>query len=197
MRINPEKKEERERVAHSLLRATLTLAAAHGFGSLGLREVSRTAGIAPTSFYRHFADMEELGLALIETLFGPLVLALSSVEGASPQDPVESLVNRTLAAAVEDAELFRFVVAERVGSVSSFRAALGGKLALLSTALLVAHHAGDAAAAREGSDAAVTLLLDACGELLDRGPESFPRLSARVVRQARLLLGRPGTESAS
>ena len=36
-----------------------------GFGSLSLREVTRLAGIVPTGFYRHFHDMDELGLALV------------------------------------------------------------------------------------------------------------------------------------
>lgn len=36
-----------------------------GFGSLSLREVARRAGIVPTGFYRHFQDMDELGLALV------------------------------------------------------------------------------------------------------------------------------------
>ncbi|WP_230153170.1 TetR family transcriptional regulator, partial [Pseudomonas brassicacearum] len=36
-----------------------------GFGSLSLREVARTAGIVPTGFYRHFDDMDQLGLALV------------------------------------------------------------------------------------------------------------------------------------
>lgn len=34
--------------------------------SLSLREVAREAGIAPNSFYRHFHDMDELAVALIE-----------------------------------------------------------------------------------------------------------------------------------
>lgn len=34
--------------------------------SLSLREIARSADIAPNSFYRHFKDMEELNLALIE-----------------------------------------------------------------------------------------------------------------------------------
>lgn len=33
--------------------------------TLSLREVARTAGIAPNSFYRHFRDVDELGIALI------------------------------------------------------------------------------------------------------------------------------------
>lgn len=36
-----------------------------GFGSLSLREVARSAGIVPTGFYRHFDNMDQLGLALV------------------------------------------------------------------------------------------------------------------------------------
>jgi len=36
-----------------------------GFGSISLREVSKSAGIVPTGFYRHFPDMDQLGLALV------------------------------------------------------------------------------------------------------------------------------------
>lgn len=36
-----------------------------GFGSISLREVSKCAGIVPTGFYRHFTDMDQLGLALV------------------------------------------------------------------------------------------------------------------------------------
>lgn len=36
------------------------------FNSLGLREITRVAGVVPTSFYRHFRDTNELGLVLVE-----------------------------------------------------------------------------------------------------------------------------------
>ena len=38
------------------------------FASISLREVAKTAGVVPTSFYRHFGDMEELGLAMVDEL---------------------------------------------------------------------------------------------------------------------------------
>lgn len=38
--------------------------------TLSLREVAREAGIAPNSFYRHFRDMDELAVALIERAGG-------------------------------------------------------------------------------------------------------------------------------
>jgi AcrR family transcriptional regulator len=190
LRINLEKKEERERVAHSLLRATLELAAAHGFSSLGLREVSRAAGIAPTSFYRHFADMEELGLALIDGLVGDLVQELSAAESAPSQDTVEVLVNRTLAAVGVDPELFRFILAERAGAVPSFRNALERHLTALSSALGGVEVGGGKATSIEDADAAVVLLFEGCGHLLDHGAEHVPMLRERIARQARLLLGR-------
>ena len=42
------------------------LASGRSFDTLSLREIAKLAGIAPTSFYRHFHDMESLGLALME-----------------------------------------------------------------------------------------------------------------------------------
>jgi len=107
VRINPEKKEDRERVARELLRVTLRLAAAHGFVSLGLREVSRAAEIAPTSFYRHFADMEELGRELIEGLAGPFIAGwIASVPERPPGSGnfIMAVANRAIAGAVEDPE---------------------------------------------------------------------------------------------
>jgi AcrR family transcriptional regulator len=38
------------------------------FSSLGIREVTRQAGVVPTSFYRHFRNMDDLGLQLVDEL---------------------------------------------------------------------------------------------------------------------------------
>ena len=51
------------------------LAAGRSFDTLSLREIAKLAGIAPTSFYRHFHDMGSLGFALIEE-HGEKLLAL-------------------------------------------------------------------------------------------------------------------------
>ncbi|MDR3418221.1 MAG: HTH-type transcriptional repressor FabR [Nevskia sp.] len=51
----------------ALLEAALRLMKeGRGFTGLSLREVTREAGVVPTAFYRHFRDMDELGLALVE-----------------------------------------------------------------------------------------------------------------------------------
>lgn len=50
-----------------IIGAALSLLGPHrSVSTLSLREVARAAGIAPNSFYRHFHDMDELAVALID-----------------------------------------------------------------------------------------------------------------------------------
>jgi AcrR family transcriptional regulator len=61
------RKQQKAETRQKLMDATAgELASGRSFDTLSLREVAKLAGIAPTSFYRHFHDMEDLGLALIE-----------------------------------------------------------------------------------------------------------------------------------
>ncbi|MGE8391048.1 TetR family transcriptional regulator [Pseudomonas sp. BIGb0427] len=58
--------EQKQQTRHALLDAARNLMeSGRGFGSISLREVAKTAGIVPTGFYRHFTDMDQLGLALV------------------------------------------------------------------------------------------------------------------------------------
>jgi AcrR family transcriptional regulator len=59
--------QQKERTRRALIAAAFSqLTAERSFSNLSLREVAREAGIAPTSFYRHFRDMEELGLTMVD-----------------------------------------------------------------------------------------------------------------------------------
>ena len=50
-----------------LMDAAISLLDSHrSVSSLSLREIARAAGIAPNSFYRHFRDVDELAVALID-----------------------------------------------------------------------------------------------------------------------------------
>jgi len=50
-----------------LIEAALRLAARRSsVASLGLRELAREAGLNPNTFYRHFNDMDELSIALVD-----------------------------------------------------------------------------------------------------------------------------------
>lgn len=161
-RTSSEKKGERERVRLALQRAALRLSALHGFASIGLREVAREAGIAPTSFYRHFADMQELGATLSAELVGEAIARVCHVLGKS-QGPWGAVLWDAMNVATGcDPELIRFLAAERVGAFAALRASLHGQLASLAKALSAVSGANVAAA-----DAAVTLSLDASARALD------------------------------
>jgi AcrR family transcriptional regulator len=167
LRPNLEKKEEKERTRAALLRAALQLAAAHGFSSVGLREVARAAGIAPTSFYRHFADMEELGLALAEELIGPLLGGVrhTPTSAADPlADRVRAVIDAVLEGAAADPELTRFMLAELAGCSPRLRAALRARVSAFAGALrdlFVGAEAG-ASIPHEIAEAAAVLLLEGC-----------------------------------
>ncbi len=52
---------------NEILEATLGLLGPHrSLSSLSLREVARATNMAPNSFYRHFSNMDELAIALID-----------------------------------------------------------------------------------------------------------------------------------
>jgi len=58
--------EQKERTRLTIIQAALSLSEDKGFNALSLREVTREANIAPATFYRHFDDMDELGLVLVD-----------------------------------------------------------------------------------------------------------------------------------
>jgi len=61
------RKGRKEETRHRILMAALQLVdEGRSPSELGLREVARSAGMAAPSIYNHFADMDELGIALVE-----------------------------------------------------------------------------------------------------------------------------------
>lgn len=58
-------KKQKEKTSQALIQAALELCADEGYASLSLRSVARKAGIAPTSFYRHFREIDEMGVEMV------------------------------------------------------------------------------------------------------------------------------------
>lgn len=110
-----------------LLEAALQLLEGEkSFSSLSLREVTREVGIVPTAFYRHFSDMEALGLALVDECMGTLRSLLRTAR-ATPllPDQIISQSVAILSQQVHDHHLhFRFIARERYGGLSAIRQAI-------------------------------------------------------------------------
>ncbi|WP_397450150.1 TetR family transcriptional regulator [Pseudomonas sp. NA-150] len=130
--------EQKQQTRHALLDAARSLmASGRGFGSLSLREVAKTAGIVPTGFYRHFADMDQLGLALVcevgqtfrQTI--RLVRHNKSVKGGIIDESVKIFLEVVSA----NRSQFLFLAREQYGGSLSVRQALGALREGISTDL--------------------------------------------------------------
>jgi AcrR family transcriptional regulator len=67
------------RTRQAILDAALALTADSSLVALSLRQVAKEVGIVPTAFYRHFASVEDLGLALVDESFASLRAMLRDV----------------------------------------------------------------------------------------------------------------------
>lgn len=121
---------QKARTRRALLDAGLRLLEHQSLSSLGLREVTRAAGVAPAAFYRHFRDMGDLGVALVEESLGSLHSVVQEIL-AGPADE-EARIQSTVAAIAryvrEHPMHMRFVVRERHGGVPAVRTAIGAQL---------------------------------------------------------------------
>jgi AcrR family transcriptional regulator len=129
--------EQKARTRQALLDAVLSLIEQRSLSSIGLREITRAAGITPTAFYRHFPDVDSLGVALVDQCLGGLRATIRTVrDGLSPSDEV---INRSIAILARqvraDRAHFRFVARERHGGVPAVRAAIAEQLDLFAAEL--------------------------------------------------------------
>lgn len=121
-----ERSEQKLKTRRSLIEAALKLSAQQGFSSLSIREVTKAAGITPAGFYRHFHDMEELGLALVDEIGLGLRQLLRTArknidkEGSAVRASVETFIEYI----TTNSNLFRVLQGERQGSSPAFRKAL-------------------------------------------------------------------------
>ena len=67
----------------ALLRAVLKLVEHKSFDAISLREVTREAGISPAAFYRHFENMEHLGMTIVEESFDILRVGLKEARSVN------------------------------------------------------------------------------------------------------------------
>lgn len=110
--------ERKQKTRQSLLDAALKLSSEQGFSCLSLREVAREAGIAPTSFYRHFKDMEDLGLSLVDEIALMLrqLLRQSRRRVRVGRAGVRASIETFMEFLERNEEHFRLLIGERTGA---------------------------------------------------------------------------------
>lgn len=131
--IAPTRQERKQQTREALLAAALDLCETCSFDNLSLRQVTKEVGIVPGGFYRHFRDMDELGLALVESSFGTLRNRLREAR-ADPDrsgDAITGSVETLARLVVDHPSEFRFLVRERTGGTVVVRRAIESELALI------------------------------------------------------------------
>ncbi|MCX5331198.1 MULTISPECIES: TetR family transcriptional regulator [unclassified Streptomyces] len=122
---------QKQKTRQALLDAALGLLEEQSLSSLGLREVTRAVGVAPTAFYRHFRSTADLGIALVEEALGSLhPLIRTTVTSA---DNAEERIVRAVELIAHHVSTHpahvRFIARERHGGVQPVREAIRGQLA--------------------------------------------------------------------
>lgn len=196
--------EQKARTRQALLDAALHLMERHSLTSLGLREITRAVGIAPTAFYRHFPDVDSLGVALVEQCLGSLHASIRAVrDGLNGSDEVIHRSIDVLARQVRAyRDHFRFIAREHHGGVDRVRQAIAGQLDLFSAELaadLAADRLADTPSIgrwrpddlRMLTDLIVNHMVSTAAALVDAPPDD-PAAERQVIdqagRQLRLIL---------
>ncbi len=131
------RQERKQLTRQALLDSALELLEEQSFSSLSLRQVTGAAGVVPTAFYRHFDDMEELGLALIDESF-PTLRAMIRAARADPRTNdhvIRSSVKLLVGYVHEHDTHFRFIARERFGGVAALRQAIRVEIRLFASDL--------------------------------------------------------------
>ncbi|HEY1058101.1 MAG TPA: HTH-type transcriptional repressor FabR [Limnobacter sp.] len=122
----------KEQTRQNLLQAALNLVGnGSSFTALGIREITREAGVVPTAFYRHFKTTDELGLALVEE--GGITLRRLLREARQASLPGEDMIRHSVSVFVGYLKQhhleWRFVSSERSGGSPVLRAAIRNEIA--------------------------------------------------------------------
>lgn len=122
---------QKQKTRQALLDAALALLEEQSLSSLGLREVTRAVGVAPTAFYRHFRSTADLGVALVEEALGSLHPMIRTTVSATGDH--EERVTRAIDLIARHVDGYpahvRFIARERHGGVQPVREAIRDQLA--------------------------------------------------------------------
>lgn len=191
MGIRAKQKEKKRR---ALMDAAFEqLSAERSFSSLSLREVARAAQIAPTSFYRHFRDMNELGLSMVDE--AGLILRQLMRQARQRIESGGSLIAISVDTFFEfineRPNVFRLLLRESSGTSTEFRLAASREIAhfVAELAQYIQQRLPnkDCEMAYLQAEAMVTLVFTSGAQALDMSPKAREGLKNRLILQLRMI----------
>jgi len=189
--VTETRQERKERTREAILDAALDLVGEEGLAALSLRQLTRAVGIVPTAFYRHFASVEELGLALVDRSFASLRGMIREARRGNPA--LSGVIRSSVAILVEhvhaERTYFRFIARERFGGVPVVRQAIRHELELFERELatdlarLPNLDTWSAEDLRVMANLVVNAMVSTAEDILDAPPER-PQVEREIVRTA-------------
>jgi len=184
---------QKEKTRRTIIDAAFRLLSQErSYSSLSLREVTREAGIAPTSFYRHFEDMDELGLTLVDEGGVALrQLMRKARQRIRDRGLVISTSVETFMEFIQNSpHVFRLLLRERSGTSLAFRKAVSRELQyfVVELADYIQHtQSYPAEAAKIQAEAMVILVFNAGAEALDSSLAERKMLTEKAITQLRFV----------
>lgn len=189
--------EQKRQTRRKLLNAALNqMGEDRSFATLSLREVAREAGIAPTSFYRHFQDMDELGLALVDEGSQKLrqLMRRARKRGIEQGKTVVTSVETFLEFLRNNRNLFRLMLREKTGGSDTYRRAINREIKRFISEIADELERVSKLKGQEMADpdlvaeALVTIIFSQCGEAIDLPDDALEQVADKLKLQLRLVL---------
>jgi len=184
--------QQKEKTRRAIINAAISqLDDEKSFASLSLREVARQAGIAPTSFYRHFSDMEALGLTLIDEC--GLTLRQLMRKARKRFKKGGSVIRTSVEVFMEFTEtnpnIFRLLFHERSGTTRALRTAVDREIQFfiveLTDYIQAVGYEKESSFAQ--AEAMVAIVFNAGAESLASKPSQRSEIAKRAIQQLRYL----------
>ncbi|VAW36788.1 Unsaturated fatty acid biosythesis repressor FabR, TetR family [hydrothermal vent metagenome] len=184
--------QQKERTRKAIIDAAISeLSENKSFASLSLREVARKAGIAPNSFYRHFKDMEELGLTLVDVSGLALRQLMRKARQRFKQEGsvIVTSVTTFMEFTETNANIFRLLFHERSGTTKALRHAVAREIKYFIVELTEYIQAVgyDHDVAHSQAEAMVAIIFNTGAELLAAQPAARQQLEHRAIQQLRFI----------
>ena len=131
----PIRDERKRQSRQAIIDAALRLSTSgRSFNSISLREISREIGLVPTAFYRHFKDMDALGLELVDQISLNLKSTLHQIGQSyvyQPEAKIDKSLELFFQTIHQHTEEWIFIITERWGASQAIRKAIAREIEYL------------------------------------------------------------------
>ena len=128
----PIRDERKRQSRQAIIDAALRLSTSgRSFNSISLREISREIGLVPTAFYRHFKDMDALGLELVDQISLNLKSTLHQIGQSyvyQPEAKIDKSLELFFQTIHQHTEDWVFIITERWGASQVIRKAIAREI---------------------------------------------------------------------